>query len=70
MVGGGNGCVKYDANVEVGGAAVDGLFDHYLGICYVKRTSKFTAQDEQNLCTISDQVNISLAHFHSSLNKK
>ncbi|VVA34347.1 PREDICTED: 30S ribosomal [Prunus dulcis] len=36
--------------------AVDRLFHHKLYNRYVKRTSKFMAHDEQNLCNIGDRV--------------
>ena len=36
--------------------AVDRLFYHKLYDRYVKRTSKFMAHDENNLCNIGDKV--------------
>jgi len=36
--------------------AVDRLFHHKLYNRYVKRTSKFMAHDENNLCNIGDRV--------------
>ncbi|KAJ3704780.1 hypothetical protein LUZ61_008485 [Rhynchospora tenuis] len=38
--------------------AVDRLFHNKLYNRYVKRTSKFMAHDENNLCNIGDQVKI------------
>ncbi|BBH05119.1 Nucleic acid-binding, OB-fold-like protein [Prunus dulcis] len=38
--------------------AVDRLFHHKLYNRYVKRTSKFMAHDEQNLCNIGDRVRL------------
>lgn len=41
--------------------AVDRLFHHSLFNRYVKRTSKFMAHDEHNLCNIGDRVSLSLS---------
>ncbi|GMN53535.1 hypothetical protein TIFTF001_022672 [Ficus carica] len=38
--------------------AVDRLFHHSLFNRYVKRTSKFMAHDEHNLCNIGDRVRL------------
>ncbi|KAL2337688.1 hypothetical protein Fmac_012134 [Flemingia macrophylla] len=38
--------------------AVDRLFYHKVYDRYVKRTSKFMAHDEHNLCNIGDQVRL------------
>ncbi|KAI8032624.1 uncharacterized protein LOC114317502 [Camellia sinensis] len=38
--------------------AVDRLFHHKLYNRYVKRTSKFMAHDEHNLCNIGDRVKL------------
>lgn len=38
--------------------AVDRLFHHKLYNRYVKRTSKFMAHDEHNLCNIGDRVRL------------
>ncbi|KAF9679879.1 hypothetical protein SADUNF_Sadunf06G0061500 [Salix dunnii] len=38
--------------------AVDRLFHHKLYNRYVKRTSKFMAHDENNLCNIGDRVKL------------
>jgi small subunit ribosomal protein S17 len=38
--------------------AVDRLFHHTVFNRYVKRTSKFMAHDENNLCNIGDRVSI------------
>ncbi|CAL0316716.1 unnamed protein product [Lupinus luteus] len=38
--------------------AVDRLFHHKLYNRYVKRTSKFMAHDENNLCNIGDRVRL------------
>ncbi|GMP25101.1 hypothetical protein CsSME_00002129 [Camellia sinensis var. sinensis] len=44
--------------------AVDRLFHHKLYNRYVKRTSKFMAHDEHNLCNIGDRMN---AHTYGAL---
>lgn len=47
--------------------AVDRLFHHKIYNRYVKRTSKFMAHDEHNLCNIGDRVSImNLPIFFSS----
>lgn len=38
--------------------AVDRLFHHKVYNRYVKRTSKFMAHDENNLCNIGDRVSV------------
>ncbi|XP_057497249.1 uncharacterized protein LOC130781980 [Actinidia eriantha] len=38
--------------------AVDRLFHHKIYDRYVKRTSKFMAHDEHNLCNIGDRVRL------------
>ena len=38
--------------------AVDRLFHHKVFNRYIKRTSKFMAHDENNLCNIGDRVSI------------
>ncbi|KAG2583615.1 30S ribosomal protein S17-like isoform X1 [Panicum virgatum] len=38
--------------------AVDRLFHHKVYNCYVKRTSKFMAHDEAEVCNISDRVRL------------
>jgi len=49
--------------------AVDRLFHHKMFNRYIKRTSKFMAHDENNLCNIGDRVSIAnnLPIFYLSL---